>query len=56
MARYIAFLRSINVGGHVLKMDALRDLFTQLKFSNVETFIARGNVIFETKFATVKKR
>ena len=56
MARYIAFLRSINVGGHVLKMDTLRDLFTQLKFSNVETFIASGNVIFETKSAAVEKK
>ncbi len=49
MARYVAFLRAINVGGHVVKMEMLRELFSGLKFSNVETFIASGNVIFETK-------
>ena len=28
-------------------MDRLRDVFTALEFSNVATFIASGNVIFE---------
>lgn len=48
MPRFIAFLRAINVGGHTVKMDALRQIFTELGFSGVETFIASGNVIFET--------
>ena len=49
MPRYIAFLRAINVGGHnTVKMDFLRQLFGSLGFSNVETFIASGNVVFET--------
>jgi uncharacterized protein (DUF1697 family) len=48
MPRYIAFLRAINVGGHTVKMDHLRRLFETLGFSNVETFIASGNVIFDT--------
>ncbi len=48
MPRYIAFLRAINVGGHTVKMDHLRKLFEALGFSNVETFIASGNVIFES--------
>jgi len=47
--RYVAFLRAINVGGRVVKMDRLRDVFTGLGFSAVETFIASGNVIFETR-------
>jgi len=47
--KYVAFLRAINVGGHTVKMDHLRSLFDTLGFSNVETFIASGNVIFETK-------
>jgi uncharacterized protein (DUF1697 family) len=47
--RYIAFLRAINVGGHVVKMDRLRALFEGLGFTNVETFIASGNVIFDTR-------
>lgn len=51
MPKYTAFLRAINVGGHVVKMDELRAMFSALKFSNVETFIASGNVIFETKAA-----
>jgi uncharacterized protein (DUF1697 family) len=48
MPRYIAFLRAINVGGHTVKMEALRQHFEALGCSNVETFIASGNVIFET--------
>ena len=49
MTRHIAFLRAINVGGHTVKMDALRAIFESLGFSEVETFIASGNVIFETQ-------
>ena len=47
--KYVAFLRAINVGGHTVKMDHLRNLFESLGFANVETFIASGNVIFESK-------
>jgi uncharacterized protein (DUF1697 family) len=54
MTKYIAFLRAINVGGHTVKMDALRQMFESLGFSNVETFIASGNVIFETKTGNTK--
>lgn len=46
--RYIAFLRAINVGGHTVKMDHLRTLFASLGLAAVETFIASGNVIFES--------
>jgi uncharacterized protein (DUF1697 family) len=46
MTRYFAFLRAINVGGHVVKMERLRRLFEGFGFSEVETFIASGNVIF----------
>jgi uncharacterized protein (DUF1697 family) len=46
---YIAFLRAINVGGHTVKMDALRELFEALGLAAVETFIASGNVIFESR-------
>jgi uncharacterized protein (DUF1697 family) len=49
MPKYIAFLRAINVGGHTVKMDYLRVLFETVGFSNVETFIASGNVIFDSK-------
>ena len=46
LQRYIAFLRAINVGGHTVKMEALRAHFTRLGYADVETFIASGNVIF----------
>ena len=46
--RYIAFLRAINVGGHTVKMENLRQPFESFGFSEVETFIASGNVIFQT--------
>jgi uncharacterized protein (DUF1697 family) len=46
--RYIAFLRAINVGGRVVRMDVLRRQFQTLGFRNVETFIASGNVVFES--------
>lgn len=49
MAQFITFLRAINVGGHTVKMDHLRELFELSGFSSVETFIASGNVIFDTK-------
>ena len=48
MVRYIALLRAINVGGHTVTMEALRGLFEELGFTGVATFIASGNVIFET--------
>lgn len=48
MPKYIAFLRAINVGGHTVKMEKLKQLFEALDISNVETFIASGNVIFDS--------
>jgi uncharacterized protein (DUF1697 family) len=48
MPRFIAYLRAINVGGHIVKMDHLKALFEALTFSNVATFIASGNVIFDS--------
>ena len=49
MARYVAFLRAINVGGRYVKMEALKRPFVELGFTGVSTFIASGNVIFETR-------
>ena len=48
--RYIAFLRGINVGGNkIIKMEALSGAFTAAGFRKVRTYIASGNVIFETR-------
>jgi uncharacterized protein (DUF1697 family) len=54
MPKYVAFLRAINVGGHTVKMDHLRGLFQAMGFSNVETFIASGNVIFDSQSKSTK--
>lgn len=44
--RWVALLRAINVGKRLVKMDRLKAIFTEMGFSEVETFIASGNVIF----------
>lgn len=46
MPRYVALLRGINVGGHRVKMDRLREIFVEMGYDDVSTFIASGNVIF----------
>ncbi len=46
MARFVAFLRAVNVGGRIVKMGELRGLFEEAGLSEVETFIASGNVVF----------
>ena len=46
LQRYVAFLRAINVGGRFVKMEVLRAEFEALRFRDVATFIASGNVLF----------
>ncbi|HVS21318.1 MAG TPA: DUF1697 domain-containing protein [Pyrinomonadaceae bacterium] len=49
MIKYVAFLRGINVGGkRLIKMEDLRRVVESLGLKNVRTFIASGNVLFET--------
>jgi uncharacterized protein (DUF1697 family) len=48
MTTYIAFLRSINVGGHNVTMIRLRELFSELGLINVRSYIQTGNIFFET--------
>ncbi len=55
MSRYIAFLRGINLGNRRIKMDHLRGLFQGMKFTEVATFIASGNVIFASKVQDSRK-
>ena len=52
----IAFLRAVNVGGRVVKMDRLRALFEGEGFTGVETFIASGNVIFDSRRGRRRRR
>jgi uncharacterized protein (DUF1697 family) len=49
MCRFVAFLRAINVGGHVVKMDRLCGLFESAGLAGVQSFIASGNVLFDSK-------
>ncbi len=47
--KYAAFLRGINVGGRTsIKMERLREVFRDLDFGNVKTYIQSGNVVFES--------
>ena len=46
--RWFAFLRAINVGKRRVAMERLASIFHDLDFDAVETFIASGNVVFET--------
>ncbi len=49
MNRYIALLRGINVSGQKkIKMADLKELFLELGFSSVITYIQSGNVVFES--------
>jgi uncharacterized protein (DUF1697 family) len=48
MQRYIAFVSGIPAGPAAGTNQDLRRLFYRLPFSNVETFLTSGNVVFET--------
>ncbi|HJL15672.1 MAG TPA: DUF1697 domain-containing protein [Sandaracinaceae bacterium LLY-WYZ-13_1] len=49
MARWVAFLRAVNVGGRTAKMDRVRALFEELRLGDAETFLASGNVLFDSR-------
>jgi uncharacterized protein (DUF1697 family) len=50
MQTYISFLRGINMAGHkIIKMEDLRQVFTDSGFKNVRTYIQSGNVIFQAE-------
>ena len=48
MFRFVVFLRGINVGGHIVSKEKLKEAFTSLGFQNVSTYKQSGNIIFET--------
>ncbi len=57
MTRYVALLRAVNVGGTgKLPMEDLRALCEAAGFEGVRTYIASGNVVFDSEAdeATVK--
>jgi uncharacterized protein (DUF1697 family) len=53
MARYVALLRAVNVGGTgKLPMTRLKAMRTEAGFIHVETYIANGNVVFESELSS----
>ncbi len=54
--KYIAFLRSINVGGkNIIKMADLKEAVEKSGFTGVTTFIQSGNLIFESDETSVSR-
>jgi uncharacterized protein (DUF1697 family) len=45
---YVAFLRGINVGGRIIKMDALKKALASIGLRDLKTIGASGNVLFAT--------
>lgn len=59
MNTYVALLRAVNVGGTgKLAMSELRAMCESIGFAKVRTYIASGNVVFESKLseASVKTK
>jgi uncharacterized protein (DUF1697 family) len=46
--QYVAFLRAINTGSHRIKMTDLAQFFRDCGYAAVSTYIASGNVIFDS--------
>jgi uncharacterized protein (DUF1697 family) len=52
MVRYVALLRAVNVGGTgKLPMSDLKAICSDAGFARAETYIASGNVVFDSKVA-----
>jgi uncharacterized protein (DUF1697 family) len=50
MTRYVALLRAVNVGGTgKLPMSVLKSICEKAGFGKVRTYIASGNVVFESR-------
>jgi uncharacterized protein (DUF1697 family) len=55
MQTYIAFLRAVNVGGTgKLPMAELRAMAEAIGFADVRTYIASGNVVFQSALSEAK--
>ena len=49
MTRYVGLLRAVNVGGTgKLPMADLRAMCAEIGFADVQTYIASGNVVFDS--------
>jgi uncharacterized protein (DUF1697 family) len=55
LTTYIALLRAVNVGGTgKLPMADLKAMCVELGFTSVQTYIASGNVVFQSALSEVK--
>ena len=55
MTRYVALLRAVNVGGTgKLAMEDLRAMGDACGFANARTFIASGNLLFESALSELE--
>ena len=54
MPTFVAFLRGINVGGHIVVKEKLQEAFSSLGFGNISTYGQSGNIIFETDGANTE--
>ena len=55
MTAFVALLRAVNVGGTgKLPMTELSSMCNAAGFSHVKTYIASGNVVFESKLSEAK--
>lgn len=53
---YIALLRGINVSGQKqIKLNDLKSMFEAMKFTDVQTYIQSGNVVFKSKQLPINK-
>ncbi len=48
---YLALLRAVNVGGRLVDTAALRELVTGLGYGRVRSWLATGNLLFDTPSA-----
>lgn len=48
MARFVAFLRAVNVGGRTVVMATARQALEELGFDQVTSYVNSGNLLFTT--------
>jgi uncharacterized protein (DUF1697 family) len=46
VARFVAFLRAVNVGGRRVAMATARNVMTELGFDQVSSYVNSGNLLF----------
>ncbi|HVV66745.1 MAG TPA: DUF1697 domain-containing protein [Candidatus Saccharimonadales bacterium] len=52
MAKYVALLRGVNVGGRIVKMADLKTCLEKAGLENVVTVLQSGNVVFESQLSS----